>query len=69
MTIRSRFYDAVAEMEPVQGHFTHRSHWVVDRAISGVERQGGKTALRLSNGDLVPVSRTYKPMLEQDGVV
>ncbi len=68
-TIRSRFSDAIAEMESVPGHCTHRSHWVVDEAITGVERQSGKTYLRLKNGDLVPVSRKYKPMLEQDGVI
>lgn len=68
-TIRSRFSDAIAEMEPILGHCTHRSHWVADNAISGIERQGGKTFLRLKNGELVPVSRKYKPMLERDGVI
>ncbi|WP_254437999.1 LytTR family DNA-binding domain-containing protein [Ruegeria arenilitoris] len=68
-TIRSRFTDAIAEMEPVPGHCTHRSHWVVDAAIAGTERQSGKTFVRLKNGDLVPVSRKYKPMLEQDGIL
>ncbi|CAD0184859.1 LytTr DNA-binding domain protein [Ruegeria sp. THAF57] len=68
-TIRSRFADAIAEMEPVNGHCTHRSHWVVDAAVSGVERQGGKIFLRLKNGELVPVSRKYKPELECDGII
>lgn len=68
-SIRSRLTDAIAEMEPVPGHCTHRSHWVADAAIAGVERQGGKSYVRLINGDLVPVSRKYKPMLEQDGVI
>ncbi len=68
-TIRSRFTDAIAEMEPVPGHCTHRSHWVADNAIEEVERRGGKTFLRLKNNDIVPVSRKYKPMLERDGVI
>ncbi|WP_170761706.1 LytTR family DNA-binding domain-containing protein [Ruegeria lacuscaerulensis] len=68
-TIRLRFSDAIAEMEPVSGHCTHRSHWVADDAIEGVTRQAGKTFLRLKNKDLVPVSRKYKPMLERDGVI
>ncbi|WP_170385031.1 LytTR family DNA-binding domain-containing protein [Ruegeria atlantica] len=68
-TIRSRFTDAIAEMEPVPGHCTHRSHWVADDAIVGAERQAGKTFVRLKNNDLVPVSRKYKPMLEQDGLL
>ncbi len=68
-TIRSRLTDAIADMEPVPGHCTHRSHWVVDAAIAGVEKQGGKICLRLRNDDLVPVSRKYKPLLEEDGLL
>ncbi len=68
-TIRSRLTDAIAEMEPVPGHCTHRSHWVVDAAITGVEKEGSKTFVRLCNDDLVPVSRKYKPMLEEDGLL
>lgn len=69
ITIRSRFTDAIDEMEPVPGHCTHRSHWIVDAAIVGTEKQGSKTFLRLCNGDLVPVSRKYKPLLETDGLL
>jgi hypothetical protein len=68
-TIRSRFTDAIAEMEPERGHCTHRSHWVVDAAVTGIEKSHGKTFLRLTNGELVPVSRKYKPILEKDGVI
>jgi len=68
-TIRSRFTDAIAEMEPVRGHCTHRSHWVVDSAVAATEKADGKTFLRLGNGDLVPVSRKYKPKLEDDGLI
>lgn len=68
-TIRSRFTDAIDEMDPVPGHCTHRSHWVTEAAIVGVEKQGGKTFLRLCNGDFVPVSRKYRPGLEQAGLV
>lgn len=68
-TIRSRFTDAIAEMDPVPGHCAHRSHWVTDAAIDGVEKKDGKIWLRLTNCDLVPVSRKYRPMLEQDGLI
>ncbi len=68
-TIRSRFTDAIDEMEPIPGHCTHRSHWVTDDAIVSTERTDGKTFVRLRNGDLVPVSRKYRPMLEQDGLI
>lgn len=68
-TIRSRFTDAIAEMEPVPGHCTHRSHWVVDSTIVGVKKEAGKTYLRLRNGDQVPVSRKYKQHLVDDGLL
>lgn len=68
-TIRSRFTDAIDEMEPVAGHCSHRSHWVCDEAVVGGERSNGKIFLRLVNGDLVPVSRKYRPMLEDDGLI
>jgi len=68
-TIRSRFGDAIDEMVPISGHCTHRSHWVTDTAIESVERSGGKIHLRLSNGDLIPVSRKYRPALEEAGIV
>ncbi|MFC3614191.1 LytTR family DNA-binding domain-containing protein [Lutimaribacter marinistellae] len=67
--IRMRFSDAIDEMEPVRGYCTHRSHWVSEKAIESVERQSGRVSLRLCNGDLVPVSRKYRPELERLGVI
>lgn len=68
-TIRSRFADAIQEMEPIAGHCTHRSHWVTQAAIESIERHAGKIQIRLINGDLVPVSRKYKPDLEKAGLL
>ena len=68
-SIRMRFTDAIDEMDTVAGYCTHRSHWVVEDAIAGVERGGGKILLRLTNGDRVPVSRKYRPDLETAGIV
>ncbi|WP_425045916.1 LytTR family DNA-binding domain-containing protein [Primorskyibacter sp. S87] len=67
--IRLKFTDAIAEMEPVEGYCTHRSHWVTREAIAGIERSGSKIHILLSNGDRIPVSRTYKPGLEQAGIL
>lgn len=67
--LRMRFADAVDEMDPVEGVYTHRSHWVARDAIKGDERDGGRVLLRLTNGDLVPVSRTYRPELEKSGLL
>jgi hypothetical protein len=68
-TIRFRFADAIDEMEPVRGHCTHRSHWVAQDAIESVDRTDGKIHLKLINGDLVPVSRKYRPGLEDAGLI
>ncbi|TDK48027.1 LytTR family DNA-binding domain-containing protein [Antarcticimicrobium luteum] len=67
--LRMRFADAIDEMDPVEGFCTHRSHWVRRDAVDGVERDGTRVLLRLTNGDLVPVSRTYRPKLEQAGLL
>lgn len=67
--LRMRLADAMDEMDPVDGICTHRSHWVARDAIDGVERTGGRVMLRLNNGDLVPVSRTYRPKLEAAGLI
>ncbi|MDU9002459.1 LytTR family DNA-binding domain-containing protein [Sedimentitalea todarodis] len=68
-TIRMRFADAIDEMDTVKGHCTHRSHWVVEEAIVDAGRDGSKVFLTLTNGDQVPVSRKYKPDLEEAGIL
>lgn len=68
-TIRMRLGDAIDEMDNVPGVLTHRSHWVARAAVAGSQRDGGRIYLRLTNGDLVPVSRTYKDALENDGLL
>lgn len=68
-TLRLRLSDAIEEMEPVKGICTHRSHWVALAAVATVEREsGGKLFLRLTNGERVPVSRTYRPRVEAAGL-
>ena len=69
-TLRLRFTDAINEMEPVDGVCAHRSHWVTREAIVDVARENAhKIFLILKNGDRVPVSRKYKPELEQAGIL
>ncbi|WP_050932199.1 LytTR family DNA-binding domain-containing protein [Aestuariivita boseongensis] len=67
--LRMRLADAIDEMDGVRGYCTHRSHWVAETAIAEVLRDNGKPQLRLENGDLVPISRKYKPDLEQAGLL
>jgi hypothetical protein len=62
-----RLSDAVAELDPGSGQQVHRSYWVARRAVASVERDGHRTALILSNGDKIPVSRTYLPALREAG--
>lgn len=68
-SLRMRFTDAIDEMDGIEGYCSHRSHWVARDAILGVERDGARIQLRLQNGDLVPVSRTFRPDLEEAGIV
>ena len=68
--VRMRLGDAVVEMEPVEGFMTHRSHWVAKSAVASVLRENpGKVFLKLVNGDLVPVSRTFRPEWINAGVL
>ena len=67
--LRMRFADAIDEMDPVEGFYTHRSHWVARDAVERVEREGSRLFVVLTNGDRVPVSRTYRPRVEEAGLI
>lgn len=58
--ILMRLGDAIAELGEA-GMQVHRSWWVAFAAMAALERDGRAARLRLSNGDLVPVSRAYLP--------
>lgn len=63
-TIYMRFSDAVALASgAIEGARIHRSYWVAQAAVCGLERADGKTMLRLDGGELLPVSRTYQHQL------
>lgn len=62
-----RFSDALAELEGVDGLQVHRSHWVAAGAVAGGTRDGGRIFVRLTDGTLVPVSRTYLAAVEARG--
>lgn len=62
-----RFSDALAELEGVDGLQVHRSHWVAAGAVAGGTREGGRIFVRLTDGTLVPVSRTYLAAVEARG--
>jgi hypothetical protein len=62
--LRLRFADAVAEMDGAAGLVTHRSHWVRRDQITCLEKEKGRVFARLSCGTRIPVSRTYRPLVE-----
>jgi hypothetical protein len=54
-----RLSDAVAAIEPDLGLQVHRSWWVAQDAICEFMRSNDRVHLKLRNGLLVPVGRTY----------
>lgn len=58
--------DAARELGGL-GRRVHRSWWVAADAVAGVERDGARVALRLSDGRAVPVGRTYRAELRDAG--
>lgn len=64
--ILCRMEDAARELGGL-GRRVHRSWWVAADAVDGVERDGQRLMLRLSDGRRVPVGRTYRDGLRRDG--
>ncbi len=64
-----RFSDAINEADGTIGHLTHRSHWVVKSEVAGTEVANGKLHLRMRDGELIPVSRKFRPEVEQAGLI
>jgi hypothetical protein len=56
--ILMRFADAVADLS-AHGLQVHRSYWVARRYMKCVMQKDGRTVLRLTTGQDIPVSRTY----------
>lgn len=54
-----RLADAIAETEGVEGLQIHRSHWVAIGQVAESVRLGGRLMLKMKNGAMLPVSRTY----------
>ena len=60
-----RLSDAIAALDPGLGFQVHRSWWVADDAISETVRSSQRLHLKLSNGLLVPVGRTYSAAVRE----
>ncbi len=57
--ILMRMADAVALLDPRLGAQVHRRWWVARDAVEGVRTDGQKLSIRLIDGTLVPVGRTF----------
>ena len=60
-----RFSDAVRHLPDSLGLQVHRSHWVADKAVTGLVVHGQRMQVALCNGTQVPVSRTFRSAVEQ----
>lgn len=65
--ILMRLADAIAELEGIEGGQVHRSWWVARAAIADAKRADGRATLTLTDGSMVPVSRTYARHLKDAG--
>jgi hypothetical protein len=64
--ILCRMEDATRELARL-GQRVHRSWWVAADAVDGIEREGQRILLRLSDGRRVPVGRSFRPGLREAG--
>ncbi len=62
--ILMRLYDAIKELEGIEGSQTHRSWWVAKDAISEIVKGDGRISFRLKNNEIAPVSRSFHGVLK-----
>ena len=67
-TLLLRLGDAAAELAEV-GVRVHRSHWVSRGQVQGHSRLNGRDFLRMTDGQQVPVSRSYKSAAQAAGLL
>lgn len=64
-----RFRDALADLADWPGFRVHRSFWVAESAIEKVEGSGRTFTLTLKNDLRVPVSQSYRGVIEAAGLI
>ena len=65
--ILMRLYDAIRELDGIEGSQTHRSWWVAKAAVTGTSRSNGRAGFTLKGDVSAPISRSYQKALKQDG--
>lgn len=63
-----RLADAIAETGGVEGLQIHRSHWVASDRVAQAVRVGGRQMLKMRDGTLLPVSRSYLDAVRAAGL-
>lgn len=58
--VLGRFSDFIATLPPSLGMQVHRSHWIARSAAREVFQDNRNMKIRLTNGDVVPVSRRHR---------
>lgn len=65
--ILMRLYDAIRELDGIEGSQTHRSWWVARAAVTDTTRSNGRVGFTLKGDLTAPVSRSFQKALRQDG--
>ena len=64
-----RLSDAIEETYGVEGLQVHRSHWVSLEHVKSVARDKDRAQITLSDGQVIPVSRSYMPSIRKAGLL
>lgn len=64
-TVLYRLSDLVKDLQAYPGMQVHRSHWIAFDAVEEIQKTGQGMKIRLSTGDVIPVSRTYRTQLTE----
>lgn len=64
-----RLRDAISETAPADGMQVHRSYWVALPEVRAVRRRGDGALLTTSQGEELPVSRSYMPAIRDAGLL
>jgi len=62
-----RLYDAIRELDGIEGSQVHRSWWVARDAVCNIKRNDGKLSLDIKGDVDAPVSRSYAKVLKAEG--
>ncbi|MEP9370553.1 LytTR family DNA-binding domain-containing protein [Mesorhizobium sp. KR1-2] len=63
-----RFADALRETGPIAGLQIHRSHWVALDAVEDTLRKDDKLYVKMQDGTLLPVSRSFQAAAREAGI-